>query len=133
VSHREIDRLAGRGVELAHVRQGVFAHADARLHQVAQLEQPDAEAIAARVGALDQAIVHEGSEDAVRGRGCRPLVWAKAFSAAGWACRASASRSLVIRWMTWMEFLDSALAMGRVDIERRNSIPTFGMAGAVGD
>jgi hypothetical protein len=55
-------------VQLAHHRQRQLAHADARLDQVAQLEQAHAEAVAARLDAVDHAVGRHGSEDAVRGR-----------------------------------------------------------------
>ena len=71
-AHREVDRLAGGVVQLAHEGQGVLAHADARLDQVAEFEQPHPEAVAARVDALDHAVAHQRRQDAVRGRRMEP-------------------------------------------------------------
>src|SRR6185295_13407788 len=47
--------------------QGALAHADARLHQVAQLEQAHAEAVAAGLDAVDHAVGRHRGQDAVRG------------------------------------------------------------------
>ena len=67
VPHREIDRLAQLLVQRLHVRQRLLAHADARLHQAAQLEQPDPEPVGAGLDAVDQPVVDHDGQDAVRG------------------------------------------------------------------
>src|SRR5574339_59441 len=74
VAHREVGGLAGLRVQLAHHRQRELAHADARLHQVAELEQAHAEAVAAGLHAVDDAVGGHRGEDAVRGRGMQPGV-----------------------------------------------------------
>src|SRR5947208_102319 len=49
VAHGKVDRLAGLRMQLAHHRQGELAHADARLDEIAELEQPHAEPVASRL------------------------------------------------------------------------------------
>jgi hypothetical protein len=61
-------------VQLAHDRQRELAHADARLHQVAELEKAHAEAIASGLDAVDQAVGRHRREDAVRGGRMKPGV-----------------------------------------------------------
>jgi hypothetical protein len=71
-AHREVDRLADLRVQLAHERQRMLAHADAGLHQVAELQQAHPEPVAALLDALDHAVAHECGEDAVRGGRVQP-------------------------------------------------------------
>ena len=74
VAHRKVHRLAGLCVQLAHDGQREFAHADARLDQIAELEQPHAEAVGAGLDAVDDAIGGHRRQDAVCGRGVQPGV-----------------------------------------------------------
>jgi hypothetical protein len=74
VAHREVHRFAGVRVQLAHHGQRELAHADPRAHAVAELEQPHAEAIAARLDAIHQPPAGHRRQDAVRGGGMQPRV-----------------------------------------------------------
>src|SRR5258705_1108731 len=68
VLNREVHGLASLRVQLAHHRQRELAHADARFHQVAELEQAHPQAIAARLDPVDQPVGRERRQDAVRRR-----------------------------------------------------------------
>ena len=68
VAHGKVDRLAGLRMQLAHHRQGELAHADARLDEIAELEQPHAEPVASRLDAVHQPVARHRGEDAVGGR-----------------------------------------------------------------
>ena len=74
VAHGKVGGFAGLRVQLAHHRQRQLAHADARLHQVAELEQAHAEAVAAGLDAIDHAIGGHRRQDAVRCRRVQPGV-----------------------------------------------------------
>ena len=56
-------------MQLAHGNQGRFAHAQAGLDQVAQLQETHAQPVAARFGAVDEAADGQVVENAVRGGG----------------------------------------------------------------
>ena len=68
VADAQINSLAERLVQRMHVRQRFLAHVDARFHQVAELEQPYAEAVRPGLDAIDEAAVDHHAQDAVRGR-----------------------------------------------------------------
>jgi hypothetical protein len=68
LAHRQVDRLAGEAMQLAHRHQRGVAYRQPRLHQVAELEQPHAEPVGAGVGAVDEAAGHHVVENAVRRR-----------------------------------------------------------------
>jgi len=53
-------------MELLHEREGYFAQVDATLDQIPQLQQADAELVAAGILAFDEAAAGQGGEDAVR-------------------------------------------------------------------
>jgi hypothetical protein len=54
-------------MQLAHRHQRRIAHRQARLHEVAEFEQPHAEPVRAGIGAVDEAAGHHVVQDAMRG------------------------------------------------------------------
>jgi hypothetical protein len=68
LAHREVHRLARQAVQLAHRRQRRIAHVEAGLDEVAELEQPHAEPVAARLRAIHEAADRQVVEDAMRRR-----------------------------------------------------------------
>ena len=76
LAHRQVDRLMRQLVQLAHRRQCRVAHVEPRLDQVAELEQAHAQAVAARLRAIDEAADRQVVEDAVRRRRMQPALLA---------------------------------------------------------
>ena len=76
LAHREVDRLVRQLVQLAHRAERRVANVEPRLDQVAELEQAHAEAVAARLGPVDEAADRQVVEDAVRGRRVQPALLA---------------------------------------------------------
>ena len=68
LAHRQVDRLVGQLVQFAHRPERGVAHVEPGLHQVAEFQQAHAEAVAAGLGAIDEAADGQVVEDAVRGR-----------------------------------------------------------------
>ena len=76
VADTEVDGFADCFVQLLHERQGDLADVEARLDDVAQFEQTDAQCVGARVVSFDKARVGHHREDAmcrgwVQPGGCR--------------------------------------------------------------
>ncbi len=68
LANAQVDRLLDQLVQFAHGQQCGVAHAQARLHQIAQFQQPHAQAVAAGLRAVDKTSDGQIVEDAV-GRG----------------------------------------------------------------
>jgi hypothetical protein len=76
LAHAQVHRLLDLLVQLAHRRQRGVAHVQPRLHQVAQFQQAHAQAVAARLGPVDEAAGGEVVQDAVGGGRVQPRLLA---------------------------------------------------------
>ena len=77
--HAQIDWLLNLLVQIAHGRQRHFAYVEPGLDEVAEFEEAHAQAIAARLGAIDEAAQRQVVEDAVRGRWMQARAFADLF------------------------------------------------------
>jgi hypothetical protein len=68
LAHGEVHGLVGQLVQLAHRAQGRIAHVEPRLDEIAEFEQPHAQAIAACFRPVDEAPDRQIVQDAVRRR-----------------------------------------------------------------
>lgn len=124
LAHAEADRLLDLLVQLAHGNQGRFAHAQAGLDQVAQLQETHAQPVAARFGAVDEAADGQVVENAVRGGGCRPVRSLISLSDTASSREANTSINVNMRSRTW------TLGLGEAALSsffmRRKGISGFG-------
>ncbi|MNT18134.1 hypothetical protein D3C72_1533160 [compost metagenome] len=67
LAHAQVDRLLRGQMQATHRQQGHFAHVDAGLHEVAQLQEAHAQAVAARFGSVHKAADGQVIEDAMCG------------------------------------------------------------------
>ena len=83
MTYAEGDGFAGFVLQFLHVRQGVLAHRDTLLKQIAEFEQTNTELITAGIDALHHALIAHRTEDAVGGRRMQARGEAKIFQVNG--------------------------------------------------
>jgi hypothetical protein len=81
--HRQVDRLMGQLVQLAHRRERRIAHIESRLDQVSHLEHAHPEPITAGFGSIDVATNGQVVEDAVGRRWVETRLLADRFERHG--------------------------------------------------
>ena len=68
LANAKVDGFLQLVLQALHVGQRFLADVEARLDEIAELEQPDAQAIRAGFDAIDQPVFDHDREDAMRGR-----------------------------------------------------------------